>query len=123
MVSVWALPSCPELPHPPSHAPPSIPEAASQLKAFAERWAGSTANEKAAFQTWMIEFCAALGSVLGRGPASVVEAHAAFEKGGQKQVERHLETLEVLGEVAVDGAGRCGQVGKAGTPYTHYHPR
>ena len=40
---------------------PSIPEAAGQLKAFAERWAGNTANEKAAFQTWMIEFCAALG--------------------------------------------------------------
>ena len=36
-------------------------EAAPRLKAMAERWAGNTANEKAAFQTWFLDFCDALG--------------------------------------------------------------
>lgn len=90
---------------------PSVPEAASQLKAFDELWAGNTANEKAAFQTWMIEFCAAFGCVLSRGPASVVKALAAFKKGDRKLVQRHLEALELLVEVAVEGAGRYGRVG------------
>jgi hypothetical protein len=61
-----------------------------------------------------VEQLAAIGSVLGRGPATVAEAHAAFEKGDRKLVERHLETLELLGEVAVDGAGRYGRVGSRG---------
>ena len=44
-------------------AGPSItPEvAAQQLRALAERWAGVEANERASFQTWFLEFCAALG--------------------------------------------------------------
>ena len=36
-------------------------EAAQQLRELSERWAGVDANERASFQTWFLEFCAALG--------------------------------------------------------------
>ena len=45
-----------------SAAPTRTPvEAAQALRELAERWAGVEANERASFQTWFLEFCAALG--------------------------------------------------------------
>lgn len=35
--------------------------AAPRLRALAERWSGVDANERAAFQTWFLQFCEALG--------------------------------------------------------------
>ena len=40
---------------------PSPTEVAPRLKAFAERWAGNTANEIAVFQPWFLGLCEALG--------------------------------------------------------------
>ena len=39
----------------------TLGEAASALQAFAEKWAGVDANERASFQTWFLQLCAALG--------------------------------------------------------------
>ena len=40
---------------------PTPAEAAVRLRALAETWAGVEANERAAFQTWFLQFCQALG--------------------------------------------------------------
>lgn len=40
----------------------SLPETARKLQALAERWAPNSANERAAFQSWMLDFLEALGA-------------------------------------------------------------
>ncbi|HEX7049857.1 MAG TPA: hypothetical protein VF188_06550 [Longimicrobiales bacterium] len=47
-------------------------------------------------------------------PVSVEEAAAAFRGARRELIERHLETLEIMGEVARDGDGRF-HAGAAGS--------
>ncbi len=56
-----------------------------------------------------VEQLAALGGLIARGPVNAEAATAAFAGGSRKLVARHLETLELIGEVSVDQAGRYGK--------------
>lgn len=53
-----------------------------------------------------VEQLSALGALLSAGPVTVEEAVATFEGARRELVVRHLETLELMGEVTRDGAGR-----------------
>ena len=59
-----------------------------------------------------MEQLAALGSLIARGSVTAEHAAAAFAGADQKLVERHLETLALIGEASVDGAGRYGKAVK-----------
>ena len=41
---------------------PSLPDTARKLQALAERWAPNSANERASFQSWMLDLLEALGA-------------------------------------------------------------
>jgi hypothetical protein len=40
---------------------PSLPDTARKLQALAERWAPNSANERASFQSWMLDLLESLG--------------------------------------------------------------
>jgi hypothetical protein len=65
--------------------------------------------EKLAWPATAVEQLAALGALIGRGPITAPDAAAAFKGANQKLVERHLETLALIGEASVDQAGRYGK--------------
>jgi hypothetical protein len=41
---------------------PSVEDTSHRLRALAERWAPSTANERSSFQSWMLDLLDALGA-------------------------------------------------------------
>ena len=56
-----------------------------------------------------MEQLAALGALIARGSVTVESATDAFAKADRKLVQRHLETLALMGEASVDGAGNYGK--------------
>ena len=56
---------------------PSLPDTSSRLRALAERWAPSTANERSSFQSWMLDLLDALGA---ERPVPPTDGHR-FERG------------------------------------------
>ena len=61
-----------------------------------------------------VEQLAAIGAVVGAEPRSSVEISAAFAKARPELVARHLETLALMGEIAVAAEGYYSAVRKAG---------
>jgi hypothetical protein len=77
-------------------------EAAPRLKALAEAWQGSTANEKAVFQMWWIAVCEALGVP---GPATPPSDDDRFELS-ISMIDREAPE-ELVTEVLVRSRRRC----------------
>jgi len=64
---------------------------------------------KLAWPATAVEQLGALGSLIARGALTADSATAAFAGADRKLVERHLETLALMGEAAVDQGGRYGK--------------
>ena len=78
--------------------------------------APEAAAEPAALRPWpatAVEQLAAIGALVGQEPRLADEIGAAFAKAKPELVARHLETLALMGEIAVDGEGRYSGVRKA----------
>lgn len=78
--------------------------------------APSAVAEPVALRPWpatAVEQLAAIGALVGQDPRSADEIGAAFAKAKPELVTRHLETLALMGEIAVDGEGRYSGVRKA----------
>lgn len=60
-----------------------------------------------------VEQLAAIGALVGQEPRLADEIGAAFAKAKPELVARHLETLALMGEIAVDGERRYSGVRKA----------
>lgn len=68
------------------------------------------------FRPWpasAVEQLAAVSALVSQRAVTVDEAVAAFDGGARPKVERHLETLELMGEVGRDAEGRYGSVARA----------
>jgi hypothetical protein len=78
---------------PEAEATPAAPAAAEKLP-----WSGTAVDQ-----------LAQLGALIARGPVTVEAATAGFAGARREVVERHLETLALLGEASVDQAGRYGK--------------
>ncbi|HEX7120504.1 MAG TPA: DNA methyltransferase [Longimicrobiales bacterium] len=72
--------------------------------------------KKRAWPKTAVEQIAALLDVVAAGPVSVEEAASGFRGARRDLVERHLETLAIMGEVQKDGEGRFHAVGAANGP-------
>jgi hypothetical protein len=75
----------------------------------------AAAEQAAALRQWpatAVEQLAAIGALVGQEPRSAGEIGAAFAKAKPELVARHLETLALMGEIAVDGEGRYSGVRK-----------
>ena len=79
-----------------------LPEAEKKLEVVAPA-------EKLPWPATAVEQLAALGGLIARGPVSAEAATALFDGANRKLVERHLETLALIGEASVDGVGRYGK--------------
>lgn len=78
--------------------------------------APAAAAEPAALRSWpatAVEQLAAIGALVGQEPRSAGEIGEAFANAKPELVMRHLETLALMGEIAVDGEGRYSGVRKA----------
>lgn len=60
-----------------------------------------------------VEQLAAVSALVSQRAVTVDEALAAFSGAARPKVERHLETLELMGEVGRDAEGRYGVVARA----------
>lgn len=73
----------------------------------------ATAERSQPWPTSAVEQLAAVSALVSQRAVTVDEVVAAFDGGARPRVERHLETLELMGEVRRDTEGRYGAVAKA----------
>ncbi len=86
---------------------PGLPEAEQKRAIVA-------AAEKLPWPGTAVAQLAALGALIARGPVSAEAAADAFTGASKKLVERHLETLALIGEASVDQAGEYGKAVRVG---------
>ncbi len=78
--------------------------------------APAAAAEPVALRPWpatAVEQLAAIGALVGQEPRLADDIGAAFAGAKRELVARHLETLALMGEIAMDGEGRYSVVRKA----------
>ena len=65
----------------------------------------ATAAEKVPWPGTAVEQLGAISGLIARGPVTVDSAIGAFSGADRKLVQRHVETLALMGEASVEGAG------------------
>ena len=98
----------------PRFAPDSAP---AELSLDVDEAAAAPAPHGEPARPWpatAVEQLAAISALVAQSAVTVDQAVAAFDGAPRARVERHLETLALMGEVGVDEEGRYGVVTRVG---------
>ena len=91
-------------------AKPAAPEPALAIVDAAAKAEG--AESRPAWPATAVEQLAAIGALLAARPMTVEQVAASFTGSKRDLVERHLETLALMGEIVPDESGRYGTARK-----------